>query len=87
MADQLFSDGKVISVDGSELECVAVSYQENPETQERHSFVYQFRLKTEVDAEREAAAKAEEDLKTLQEPPTEPANQPELIEEETQHVR
>jgi hypothetical protein len=64
---QLFEDGKVINVDGTDIECVSVSYQENPETQERHSFVYSFRLKSEVDAEREAEAKHQEELKAAEE--------------------
>lgn len=61
MSKQLFEDGKVIEVDGEVLECSAVTYQEDSETQERHSFVYTFRLKSELDAEREEAKKAEEE--------------------------
>lgn len=61
MSEQLFEDGKVVVVDGTALECVAVTYQEDPETQERHSFAYSFRPKSEVDAEREAARIAQEE--------------------------
>lgn len=59
MANQLFIDGNVTVVNGSELECVSVSYGE--ENGEKQNFVYSFRLKSELDAEREAAAKAEAD--------------------------
>lgn len=59
MANQLFEDGKVINVDGTELECVSVSYQETEG--ERHNHSYTFRPKEEVDAEREAARLAEEE--------------------------
>lgn len=52
MANQLFEDGKVIDINGNQLECVSVSYRETEG--ERHDFVYGFRLKSEVDAEREA---------------------------------
>lgn len=61
MSNQLFEDGKVIIVDDVELECVAVSHQEDPETQERHTFGYTFRPKAEVEAEREVARKADEE--------------------------
>lgn len=54
MSNQLFEDGKVITVDGVELECTAVSYQETDG--EKHTFGYTFRPKNEVDAEREAEA-------------------------------
>lgn len=50
MSNQLFEDGKVITVDGVELECVAVAYQETDG--EKHSFEYRFRVKAELDAER-----------------------------------
>jgi len=62
MSSQLFADGKVINVDGVELECVAVSYQENLEG-EKQNFGYTFRVKSELDDEREAARQAEEALK------------------------
>lgn len=61
MSNQLFEDGKVITVDGVELECVAVSYQEP--NGEREKFAYTFRLKSELDAEREAQRQAEEEQK------------------------
>lgn len=83
MTEQLFTDGDVIQPTGSvQLECVSASYTEN-EQGEKSNFAYTFRLKSELDAEREAAKEAEEQ-------PTaeaEPVNQPEPIEEETQHVR
>jgi hypothetical protein len=90
---QLFEDGKVINVDGAELECVGVSYQESDG--ERHSFGYTFRPKAEVDAEREAAAKAQEEADRLREAeesasvevPAETITQPEPIKEETLNVR
>ena len=59
MSNQLFEDGKVIEVNGVELECTGVTYQEN-EAGERHTFGYTFRVKAELDAEREAAREAEE---------------------------
>ena len=88
---QLFEDGKVINVDGAELECTGVSYQETDG--ERHSFSYTFRPKAEVDAEREAAAKAEEErlaLEAASEQPVEtpePVTQPEVNKEETINVK
>lgn len=94
MADQLFEDGKVVTVDGQELECTAVSHQEL-EPGVRSNFAYTFRLKSEVDAEREAEAKHQEELKAAEaqaepqteaqpETATEPVNKP---EEETQYVK
>lgn len=74
MADQLFEDGKVIEVDGVELECVAVSHQEDAETQERHTFNYIFRPKDELDAERKVAeeeqaeAERQKELNAAEEP-------------------
>ena len=62
MSTQLFEDGKVITVDGVELECTGVTYQET--NGERHSFGYTFQLKSELDEARKAAeekAKAEEE--------------------------
>lgn len=58
MSSQLFEDGKVIVVDGVELECVAVAYQEP--NGEREKFAYTFRVKSELDDEREAQRQAEE---------------------------
>lgn len=92
MSNQLFEDGKVIIVDGAELECVGVTYQETDG--ERHSFGYNFRPKSEVDAEREEAAKAQEDYERQvaeqnanAEAPVETVTQPEPIKEETLNVR
>lgn len=51
MSDKLFEDGKVITVDGVELECVAVA-ETVPEGQPS-VFSYTFRVKAELDAERE----------------------------------
>lgn len=73
MASQLFEVGKLINVDGTELELLAA-----PDVGEGR-FVYSFRVKSEVDAERMAAAT---DADSAQ-----PTNQPQPIEEETQHVR
>jgi hypothetical protein len=59
MANQLYEDGNAITVNGNELECVSVSYAE--ENGEKQNFVYSFRLKSEIDAERAAAAQIEAD--------------------------
>lgn len=59
MSKQLFEDGKVIVVDDTELECTSVGYQEVDG--EKQNFVYSFRLKSEVDDEREQARLAEEE--------------------------
>lgn len=67
MSNKLFEDGKVIVVDDVELECVAVSNQEDPETHEKHTFSYTFRPKADVDADREAEAKRQEEEKAAQE--------------------
>lgn len=90
---QLFEDGKVINVDGAELECVGVNYQESDG--QRHTFGYIFRLKSEVDAEREAARKAQEEAErqaaeaeaVRADPNTETVTQPEPLKEETLNVR
>ena len=89
---QLFEDGKVISIDGVELECVSVSYQETDG--EKHTFGYTFRPKSEVDAEREAAAKAEEERLALEASAPEvatpeplPTSEPETVKEETLNVK
>lgn len=68
MANQLFTDGDVHELGGETLECVSVSYRE--EDGEKSGFVYSFRLKSELDAEREAARKAEEEAAAA-----DPANQ------------
>lgn len=80
MAEQLFTDGDVHEVNGQTLECVATSYQETDG--ERSNFVYHFRLKSDLDAEREAAKAAELPAET-----TEPVTQPEQPQEETQYVK
>lgn len=71
---QLFEDGKVVTVDGVELECVGVSYQETDG--ERHTFGYTFRPKEDVDAERKA-----------EEAPVEIPTEPEVTKEETLNVK
>lgn len=53
MAEQLYDIETVINVNGTELECTGVTYQEG-ENGDRHSFRYTFGLKSELDAEREA---------------------------------
>lgn len=63
MSKQLFEDGKVIVVDGVELECVSVAYQEP--NGEREKFTYSFRVKAELDEEREAQRKADEEAAKL----------------------
>lgn len=63
MSNQLFTDGDVKNIDGQEFECTAVTYQENAEG-ERSQFGYTFRLKAELDAEREAAAQHEAENNT-----------------------
>lgn len=70
---QLFEDGKIITVDDFELECVGISYQETDGV--RHSFSYIFRPKVEVDLERR---KAEE---------PNPIKQLEINKEETLNVK
>lgn len=91
---QLFEDGKVINVDSVDLECVGVSYQETDG--ERHTFGYNFRVKAELDAEREAAAKAQEEADraaaeqaaSVEAPADVPVpTQPEPLKEETLNVR
>ena len=75
---QLFEDGKIIIVDGVELECVSVLYRETDN--ERHDFVYEFRLFSEVEAERKAAT---DELSGV----IEEINQPEEPKEETINVK
>jgi len=75
---QLFEDGKIITVDGVELECVSVSYRETDN--ERRDIVYGFRLFSEVEAERKAAA---EELSVVMEE----INQVETTKEETVNVK
>lgn len=89
MSQQLFEDGKVISADGVELECVGVSYQEDPETNTKHSFGYTFRLKSEMDIEREQEEAARLALEANEVPaePVEPLGQPEENKEETLNVK
>lgn len=91
MGNQLFTDGDVKQLDGRDFECVGVSYAETDG--EKSNFVYSFRLKSELDAEREAEAQRVKDLEAAQGEPMvdetvapEP-EQPKPIEEETQHVR
>lgn len=76
MADKLFEDGKLITVDGVELVCVSVSYQETDGN--RYNYVYAFRPKADLDAERETSSNAELPLE---------ADQPEENKEETINVR
>lgn len=87
---QLFEDGKVINVDGTELECTGVSYQEIDGVKQNIQYV--FRAKSEVDAERKALAEAEELRLAAEniEPVTEAeiqATQPQPIKEEIQNVK
>lgn len=59
MSKQLFNDGDTFEHEGETLECVLVQYRERDG--EKENFVYGFRLKSELDAERESARKVEED--------------------------
>ena len=59
MSQQLFNDGDTIVKDNIELECVLVQYREADGVKE--NFVYAFRAKSELDAEREEQRKIEED--------------------------
>lgn len=59
MSQQLFTDGETIKTDQGELECSGVTYQELDGV--RHSFVYQFRLKSDMDEEREKRRIADEE--------------------------
>lgn len=90
MSDQLFEDGKVITVDGQELECSAVSHQEL-EPGVRSNFVYHFRLKSEIDAERKAEEERQAQLEEGQQlnnvASEEQVSQPDQPEEETHYVR
>lgn len=56
--NQIFQDGKVVTIDNVEFECTSVSYQN--QDGKRYNFTYQFRPKADVDAERKAALEAEE---------------------------
>lgn len=58
MADQLFTEGDTIKHKGQELECVIVQYRERDGV--RENFVYGFRSKDELEAERESARKVQE---------------------------
>lgn len=57
MSKQLFEIGDGLNSNGNELECVSVGYSEPDGKKE--NFVYTFRLKSEIDAERKAAEEAE----------------------------
>lgn len=70
MAKQLYQDGDVIQAGANALEVTAVSYTEDPETQEKSGFTYSVRLKSELDAERAAEAAR---LKALEDEAAEPA--------------
>jgi hypothetical protein len=89
MSDQLFTDGDVHQVNGQDLECVAASYQEVDG--QKQNFVYHFRLKSELDAEREAAKALTQTDDSPEAVAAAPApgelNQPEAPKEETQYVK
>jgi hypothetical protein len=91
MSNQLFEDGNVADVNNNQLECVSVSYSEVDGV--KSNFSYTFRLKSELDAEREAAKAAEvaaapaaTDVTPAEAPVSNPA-QTELVKEETQYVK
>ena len=93
MQEQFYTDGDVRELDGKQFECVGVSYQED-ENGERHSFVYSFRLKSEVDVEREALAEKQrleaeaiEQSKNVAPLPEPEITKPEEFKEETLNVR
>lgn len=95
MQEQFYTDGDVRELDGKQFECVGVSYQETDG--ERRNFVYNFRLKSEVDAEREVAAKLEAERLAAEEVAAQSQlsateniseqKQPEPLKEETLNVR
>lgn len=58
MAQQLFKEGDTIKHEGNTLECVIVQYRERDAQFE--NFVYGFRLKSELDAERESQRKVKQ---------------------------
>lgn len=60
MSNQLFIDGDTIEAKGETFECTAVSYSEVDG--EKQNFSYAFRLQSEVDAERQAEEKHQEEL-------------------------
>lgn len=74
--NELFENGKVITVDGIDLECISFSHEETEEGS--NTFGCTFRPKTELDAER----KAEEDRIAAEEPTV-----PEVNKEETLNVK
>lgn len=89
MSNQLIEDGKIIEINGSQFECVAVSYAEDSEGV-KTGFYYSFRLHEEVETERQAAAQAEADRIAAEEgtePVVDEPTQPEEPKEETQYVR
>lgn len=65
MSKQVYDAGDVIQAGANSLEVTAVSYQE--EGGEKVRFTYAVRLKSELDAERAAAAKAAEDAAAAEE--------------------
>lgn len=56
MSKQLYNEGDTI---GNNLVVTAVSYSEDPETQERSGFTYHVRSKSEVEAEAKVQAEIE----------------------------
>lgn len=59
MAKQLFKEGDTIKQGNVELECVLVQYRERDGQFE--NFVYGFRAKSELDAERASEKKVKDD--------------------------
>lgn len=57
MSKQLFKRGETIKVGKNELVCTSFGYQETDGV--LHDFTYNFRLKSELESEREAAEKAD----------------------------
>jgi hypothetical protein len=55
--NQLFEQGQVIDVNGTQLECTAVSVMGNSDN-ETPKLTYEFRSKSELDSERQAVAQA-----------------------------
>lgn len=79
-AKQFYQKGDVKMLDGSEFECVDVTHDETEGV--KHNFTYSFRLRSEVDANRDAVmASTQSDIVAPEE-----LNKPE-IEEETLNVR
>lgn len=68
MTEQQYDINDTIQLEKGDLQCVSVGYQETDGV--KHDFVYQFRLASDVLAEKEAAEKADAELRAASERPT-----------------